>query len=97
MQLKKEMTLANYGDGYDNRDVLLLIFEYIHSDLWRPEKNPTHSGNFYFLFLVDDFSRKVWVKSDAFDKFKTWKTLVENVSDKKIKTLRIHNGLKGLQ
>ena len=59
----------------------------------------SHGANTYFLFIVDDYSRKVWVcllkhKSDAFSKFKQWKTLIENLTDKKIKTLRTDNGLE---
>ena len=33
-------------------------------------------------------------KSDTFGKFKTWKTLIENQMDKKIKILRTDNGLE---
>ncbi|TXG53987.1 hypothetical protein EZV62_019243 [Acer yangbiense] len=73
--------------------------EYIHSDLWGPAKVPTHRGNHYFLSLIDDFSRKVWIyllkfKDQAFESFKTWKKLVENQTSRKIKTLRIDNGLE---
>ena len=51
------------------------ILEYIHSDLWGPEKTATHGGNVYFMSIVDDFSRKVWLfllkhKNEAFIKFK---------------------------
>ena len=33
-------------------------------------------------------------KSDAFEKFKSWKILVENLTDKRLKTLRTDNGLE---
>lgn len=51
------------------------ILEYLHSDVWDPASVPTHGGNRYFLFVINDFSRKVWVflmknKSDMFEKFK---------------------------
>ncbi|GJV08228.1 retrovirus-related pol polyprotein from transposon TNT 1-94 [Tanacetum coccineum] len=41
------------------------------------------SGCQYFLSIVDDYSRRVWVhflrhKNEAFSKFKEWKQLVEN-------------------
>ena len=54
------------------------IFEYVHMNLWGPSKVPTHSGNKYFLSLLDDFSRKFWIyllniKDKAFEKFKNWK------------------------
>jgi transposase InsO family protein len=75
------------------------ILEYIHSDLWGPSSTTTQGGNKYFLSLIDDFSRKVWIyllkqKSDTFEKFKNWKTLIENQMDKKIKVLRTDNGLE---
>ncbi|KAL8107155.1 hypothetical protein AgCh_023817 [Apium graveolens] len=46
---------------------------------------------------VDDFSKKMWVyllkeKSNAFEMFKRFKALVENETEKRIKTLRIDRG-----
>ncbi|TXG54163.1 hypothetical protein EZV62_019419 [Acer yangbiense] len=75
------------------------VLEYIHSNLWGPAKVPTHGGSRYFLSLVDDYSRKVWIyllktKDQAFDSFKAWKKLVENQTSKKVKTLRTDNGLE---
>ena len=76
------------------------ILEYIHSDLWGSPQVPVSlSGSQYFISFVDDYSRKVWVyflklKSEAFDKFKEWKTLVENQTGKGIKHLRTDNGLE---
>ena len=76
-----------------------VCIEYLHADLWRPSQTPTLGGNRYFLSIVDDFTRKVWVfplrtKDQILEKFKTWKALVENQIDKRIKTLRIDNGLE---
>ena len=52
-----------------------------------------------FLSIVDDYSRKLWIyiqktKDEAFDNFKSWKTLVENQTGRKIKRLHIDNGLE---
>lgn len=49
--------------------------------------------------MIDDFSRMTWVfimkhKSEAFKNFRQWKALVENQTGKKIKRLRVDNGLK---
>lgn len=49
------------------------------------------------MFLIDDFSRRTWVtflkeKSEALEKFKVFKVLVENGKDLKIKCLRSDNG-----
>lgn len=41
--------------------------KYVHSDLWGPSRTYTHGGNLYFLFIVDDFSRLVWVYHQAQD------------------------------
>lgn len=51
------------------------------------------------MSIVDDYSRKVWVfllkhKNEAFDHFKQWKVLIENLIDKSVKTLRADNGLE---
>jgi transposase InsO family protein len=69
----------------------------VHVDLHGPMKTPTMSGAKYFLLLVDDFSRKMWVyflnkKSDCFSKFVAWKYLVEKQTGKQVKALRSDNG-----
>lgn len=33
------------------------VLEYIYTNLWGPESNPTFGGNKYFLFIIDDFSK----------------------------------------
>lgn len=58
------------------------MLNYVHSDLWGASKDPTLGGGRYFLSIIDDFCRKVWVyilktKVAAFQKLKDWKTLVE--------------------
>ncbi|CAM8929401.1 unnamed protein product [Rhodiola kirilowii] len=73
--------------------------DYIHSDCWGPARVESVGGNRYFLSIIDDYSRMTWVfmmkyKSEAFNKFKQWKTLVENQTGKKIKRLRTDNGLE---
>lgn len=60
-----------------------LKLDYIHSDLWGPARVSTHGGSRYFLTLIDDFSRKLWVyllrtKYEVYDKFIVWKNLIEN-------------------
>ncbi|OAE31211.1 hypothetical protein AXG93_4188s1020 [Marchantia polymorpha subsp. ruderalis] len=75
------------------------VLEYIHSDLWGSSRTATHGGNLYFLSIIDDFSRKVWIyllkhKNQTFQKFKEWKILVENLIEKRVKFLRTGNGLE---
>ena len=49
------------------------------------------------MLFIDDFSRMAWVsflkeKSEAFNKFKAFKILVENETEAKIKCLKSDNG-----
>ena len=55
------------------------------------------SGYVYYVYFIDDFSRKTWIhllksKDEVFGKFKEFKTLIENHTEKKIKTFRSENG-----
>ncbi|KAL0321780.1 UNVERIFIED_CONTAM: Retrovirus-related Pol polyprotein from transposon TNT 1-94 [Sesamum calycinum] len=73
------------------------ILDYVHADVWGPSNIETHGGNRYFLSVIDNFSIKVFVflmkhKSEAFEKFRNWKTLVENQTGQKLKALRTDNG-----
>ena len=49
------------------------------------------SGFEYYITFIDEFSRNTWIyllkaKSEVFEKFKEFKALIENLSDKKLKT-----------
>lgn len=71
--------------------------ELIHADICGPFTPQTSAGNRYFLLLVDDFSRYMWVyllksKDEALTMFKTFRKLVEKESDKVIKVLRTDRG-----
>ena len=51
------------------------VLQLVHGDLCGPITPTTHGGNKFFLLLVDDFSRYMWIellknKSDAFLGFK---------------------------
>jgi transposase InsO family protein len=55
------------------------------------------SGYVYYVSFIDDFSSKTWIcflksKSEVFNKFKEFKALVENLSKKKMKILRLDKG-----
>ncbi|KAM0035656.1 putative RNA-directed DNA polymerase [Helianthus debilis subsp. tardiflorus] len=57
-------------------------FQLVHADICGPITPKTIGGNSYFLLLVDDFSRYMWVymlqsKDQAFERFKWFKALVE--------------------
>ena len=71
--------------------------ELIHSDVCGPMSSTSLSGFEYYITFIDDYSRKTWIyflkaKSEVFEKFKEFKALIENLSDKRIKTLRSDNG-----
>jgi transposase InsO family protein len=73
------------------------ILVYVHSDIWGPAKTPSLEGKHYFVTLVDDFSRRVWVftmknKNEVLRIFLKWKDQVENQTKRKIKVFRTDNG-----
>ena len=73
------------------------ILELVHSDVFGPVKVPSLGKSVYYVSFIDDFSRNTWIyffkqKSKVFDRFKKFKALVENQTEKKIKVLRIDNG-----
>jgi transposase InsO family protein len=54
-------------------------------------------GSLNYVMFIDDFSRKTWLyllktKDEVFSKFQEFKAEVENLTDKKIKTIRSDNG-----
>jgi hypothetical protein len=71
--------------------------ELVHTDLCGPTRTETLKGESYFMFLINDYTRMTWItflkeKSEAFEKFKAFKDLVENETDLKIKCLRSDRG-----
>ena len=56
--------------------------ELVHTDLCGPTKTASLNGEKYFMLFIDDYSRMVWVtflkhKSEAFDHFNFFRTMVE--------------------
>nr|GEX40518.1 hypothetical protein [Tanacetum cinerariifolium] len=71
--------------------------ELVHGDLCGPITPPTPAGNRYFMLLVDDFSRVMWVyllktKDEALRTFETYRNLIESETGEKIKMLRTDRG-----
>jgi hypothetical protein len=65
-----------------------------------PVPVPSLGKSMYYVSFINDFSRNTWIyflrkKSEVFDKFKEFKALVENQTEKKIKVLRTDNGNGG--
>jgi hypothetical protein len=65
------------------------ILDLVHSDVCGPMSSPSLSGCLYYAIFIDDYSRKCWIyfikaKSDTFDKFKEYKSFIENKIGKNI-------------
>jgi hypothetical protein len=72
------------------------ILQLVHSDVFGPLLVPSLGKSLYYVSFIDDFSRKTWIyflrkKSKVFDRFKEFKALVENQTEKRIKVLRTNN------
>ena len=73
------------------------IFELIHCDLWGPYRTISSCGASYFLTIVDDLSRAVWIyllveKKEVPNILKMFFSMVERQFDKQVKILRSDNG-----
>jgi len=72
-------------------------FEMVHCDLWGPYRTTSICGSNYFLTLVDNYTRAVWLyllpsKQTAPMHLKNFISLVERQFSTKIKTIRSDNG-----
>ena len=59
--------------------------------------SPSLSGCLYYVLFIDDYSQKYWIyflkaKSETFDRFKEFETLIENQTGRHIRILRSDNG-----
>ncbi|GKD94437.1 putative RNA-directed DNA polymerase [Tanacetum coccineum] len=73
------------------------VGDLIHVDLWGLYRVTSREGFKYFLTIVDDFSRAVWVfliknKDEVFNEIFNFVKLVHNQFDTKIKVMRSDNG-----
>ncbi|CAL2239153.1 unnamed protein product [Prunus armeniaca] len=71
--------------------------ELIHVDLCGPMKSESIAGNKYFMLLIDDYTRMVWVsfliyKFDALNYFRKFKSMVDLQSGFRVKCLRSDRG-----
>jgi len=62
-------------------------------ELFGPSRTKSICGNYYVLVLVDDFSRFTWTffissKSDIFQVFRKFATIIQNKKDLRIKSIR---------
>ena len=71
--------------------------ELVHSDVCGPMSIQSIGGSRYVMLIIDDYSRYIMAyilkhKSDAFQRFKEFATLVENQFGRRIKKLWSDNG-----
>ncbi|GJV01000.1 ribonuclease H-like domain-containing protein [Tanacetum coccineum] len=76
-----------------------VLGELVHLDLWGLYRVTIREGFKYFLTIVDDYSRAVWVyliksKDEVFNALANYINLIHNQFDVKIKTVRSDNGTK---
>ena len=73
------------------------ILDLVHSDVSGRMSFASLSGFQYYVFFIDDYSRKTSIyfmktKDEVFKRFQEFKALVENHTGRKIKVLRLDNG-----
>jgi hypothetical protein len=72
------------------------ILDLIHLDVCGPMRVKSLGGSLYYVIFIDDYSKKTWLyilkkKDEVFNKFQEFKAEIENLTNKKIKTLRTYN------
>ena len=75
------------------------ILEIVHSHACEPMSSSSLNMYVYYVSFIDDFSCKTWIyflkgKNEVFSKFKEFNALVENHTERKIKTLQSDNGIE---
>ena len=87
--LEGKMTMRPFkAKGYRAKEVQ----DFVHTNLCGPMSTNARGGYKYFITFNDNYSRYGYIylmrhKSEAFDKFKEYKTEVENHRGKSIKSL----------
>lgn len=71
--------------------------EFVHTDVGGPMRETSLGGSRFYVNFIDDASgfRKVYFmrhKSDVFEKFREYHTLIRNKFQRSMKTLRMDNG-----
>ena len=72
-------------------------FDLVHMDLWGPYKIPTLDKKHYFLTIVDDYSRFVWIyllklKSETIVAIKLFFSMIKTQFGAYAKVVRSDNG-----
>ncbi|HEV7738404.1 MAG TPA: DDE-type integrase/transposase/recombinase, partial [Chlamydiales bacterium] len=72
-------------------------FQLVHMDLCGPMQTRSIEGHDYFMILVDDYSRFLWVKfllkkDEAFEHYRNFSNIVSTNFERKIKCIRSDRG-----
>lgn len=91
---KQELFSISENKNSDN-------FKLIHCDLWGSYRTLSYSSAHYFLMIVDDYLRNVWMyllnnKTETSTHIKKIVVMSERQFQKQIKTARSDNGMKFL-
>ncbi|GKE14841.1 ribonuclease H-like domain-containing protein [Tanacetum coccineum] len=75
------------------------IGKLIHLDLWGPYKVISKKGLRYFLTIVDDYTRAVWIyliktKDEVYDHFVNYNNMILNQFNCSVKTVKSDNGIE---
>ena len=70
------------------------ILDIIHSDIGGPMQTTSLSGYVYYASFIDEYSGKTWIyflknKDEVFERFKEFEALVENLSGKENKGIKV--------
>ena len=73
------------------------VFELIHCDLWGAYRTPSSCGASYFLTIVDDYSRAIWIfllidKKEVSHTLLNFFVMVERQYNKQVKIVWSDNG-----
>ncbi|XP_013622886.1 PREDICTED: uncharacterized protein LOC106328890 [Brassica oleracea var. oleracea] len=93
---KSKQTRGVFSESFNKASV---PFELIHVDLWGPYRTKSSCGAVYFLTIVDDFSRAVWIhllleKSEVKTILPNFCRLAHRQFGKLVKTVRSDNSIE---
>ena len=95
---KSKQTRCVFSESYNKASV---PFELIHVDLWGPYREPASCGAIYFLTIVDDCSRAVWIhllleKSEVKTVLPNFCSFAQRQFGRQVQTVRSDNGTEFL-
>jgi len=90
-QTRKQFPISNNNATHS--------FNLIHYDIWGPYRTPSSCGAHYFLSIVDDASRAIWVclmedRTEVSKSLKEFIVMVQTQFNNKVKVFRSDNGSK---